>query len=100
VSDSHYDSVYFEIGIRILLANCFLLFNFCLLFFIFEGCILLRLLVIIFGGVVNRNSIFVNVFITISYLLHGSVPTGHLQVEYILVNSQELFVLERIRCYF
>jgi hypothetical protein len=38
--------------------------------FIFEGCILLRLLVIIFGDAVNRNSMFPECFITISYPLH------------------------------
>jgi hypothetical protein len=32
-------------------------------FFIFEVCILLRLLLIIFGGTVNRNSIFLNVLL-------------------------------------
>jgi hypothetical protein len=40
------------------------------------------------GGAVNRYSIFSNVvFITISYPLHVSAPTVHLQVKYVLVNS-------------
>jgi hypothetical protein len=56
-------------------------------FFIFEGYILLRLLLIIFGGAVNRNSMFSECFITVSYPLLVSAPTGHLQVECILVNS-------------
>jgi hypothetical protein len=37
----------------------------------------------IFGGAINRNSIFLMFFITITYPLHVSAPTGHLQVEYI-----------------
>jgi hypothetical protein len=40
----------------------------------------LYLLLIIFGGAVNRNSIFLSVFITISYPLHVSTPTDHLKV--------------------
>jgi hypothetical protein len=32
---------------------------------------------IIFGGAINRNSIFLNVFITISYPPHVSAPMGH-----------------------
>jgi hypothetical protein len=55
--------------------------------FILEGFILLCLLLIIFGGAVNQNSIFSEYFITIPYALHVSAPTGHLQIDYTLVNS-------------
>jgi hypothetical protein len=44
-------------------------------------------LLINFWGSVNRNSIFLNVLITVSYPIHVSASTGHLQVEYIHVNS-------------
>jgi hypothetical protein len=54
----------------------------------------------IFLGAVNRNSIFRMFFITtISYPLHVSASTGHLQVEYIYwLLPKELFFLQRIRC--
>jgi hypothetical protein len=45
--------------------------------------LLLGVATTIFGGAVNRNSIFSNFFITIKYPLHVSAPTGHLQVEYV-----------------
>jgi hypothetical protein len=39
----------------------------------------------IFLGSVNRNCIFRMVFIIITYPLHVSAPTGHLQVEYVYI---------------
>jgi hypothetical protein len=73
------------------------------LIFIFEGCILLFILLQscclyyynIFGGAVNRNNIFWMFFITITYPLHVSAPVGHLQVEYWLI-PKELFLLQWI----
>jgi hypothetical protein len=45
-------------------------------------------------GSVNRKSILECFFITITYPLHVSAPTGHLQVEYIywLIPTDSLFL--------
>jgi hypothetical protein len=56
-------------------------------FFIFEGFIPLHLLIQSFGAPSITTVFFLMFFITISYPLHVSANTGHLQVEYILVNG-------------
>jgi hypothetical protein len=53
--------------------------------FLFEGCILLRLLLWLVLGAVNRNCTCRMFFIiTITFPLHFLAPIGHLQVEYTL----------------
>jgi hypothetical protein len=53
----------------------------------------------LFGGAVNRNCIFRMFFITITYPLYVSAPTGHLQMEYIYwLIPKELILLQRIHC--
>jgi hypothetical protein len=62
--------------------------------FIFEDCILFRLLLIIFVLPSITTGFFLNVFITISYPLHISTPIGHLQLEYIYLS-----ILRSYLCY-
>jgi hypothetical protein len=56
-------------------------FFFVSMFFIFEGCILLRLLLQSLGAPSIATVFFNVIFITISYPLHVSTPTGHLHEE-------------------
>jgi hypothetical protein len=50
---------------------------------------------IIFWGRRQSQEYFSDFFY---YLLHVSAHTGHLKVEYVLINSYELFMIEWIRC--